>query len=154
MENPLVETAKIELNKIGIYDVMLVKESYSSENFGNAEAVFQFRNIIFLFLRDRDQDFLDLGSVHNPNHYYLFDDVSVIMGWQNLDDIIKHNKEIDFDKPPSTPISLSKVLEYIKNDIDKLNRAFSDDEITVTNEKLKVVERKRAKAVFGYEISK
>ena len=139
MKNPLVETIEHELNQLGMTDAKLIHESYDPQSFGNAEAIFELGHVRLRFIRDRGQDFVDLGSSSTPGHYYLFDDVSVVMGWENLNNIINVDK----------PIGLSKALSFIQNDFDRLNKAFSPNEIRFTNAKLKSAEHQRTKAMFG-----
>lgn len=139
MKNPLVETVEHELNQLGISHAKLIHESYDPQSFGNAEAVFELGHVRLRFIRDRGQDFVDFGSSSTPGHYYLFDDVSVMMGWESLNDIINVDE----------PIGLSKALSFIQNDFDRLNKAFSANEIMSTDAKLKSAERQRTKAMFG-----
>jgi hypothetical protein len=139
MKNPLVEAVELVLGQLGISHAKLIHESYDQQNFGNAEAVFEIGHLRLRFIRDRGQDFVDLGSSTSPGHYYLFDDVSVMMRWESLNDIVGVDE----------PISLNKALGYIQNDLDKLDKAFSAEEIISTNAKLKSAERQRTKAMFS-----
>ncbi len=139
MLNPFVEEIKQELAKIGINNAILIDESYYPQSFGNAEAIFEVGGLILRFTRDKGQNFVDLASSHSPTHYYLFTDVSVAMGWEILNDVINMDE----------PISLNKALTYFKNNFNDLYRAFSDKEIMQTNAKIKDVENKFTKAMFG-----
>ena len=109
------------------------------KNFGNAAAVFEIGNLRLRFIRDRGQDFVDLGSSISPGQYYLFDDVSLMMGWENLKEIVGADK----------PISVTRALRYVQNDLNKLDKAFSAEEIMSTNAKLKSAERERVNAMCG-----
>lgn len=135
VRNPLVETTEHEMEHFGIGQTKLIHESYDPKNFGNAEAVFEIGNLRLRFIRDRGQDFVDLGSSIRPGQYYLFDDVSLMMGWENLKEIVGADK----------PISLTKALRYIQNDLSKLDKAFSAEEIMSTNAKLRSAERERGR---------
>lgn len=139
MNNPLVEAIESELNNLGINNAKIIYDSYDPDSFGNAEAIYELDNIRFYFVRDRGQDILSLSSKISPDNYYLFSDVSAMMGWESLDEIINVIE----------PISLNKALGYIKADLSQLNHLFSNNEIMTTNSKLKLAEQKRTKAMFG-----
>lgn len=138
MKNPLVETVEHEMNQLGMTNAKLVRESYNAQSFGNAEAVYELRHLRFYFVRDRGQDILSLSSQTSPENYHPFCDVSLMMGWESLNEIINVVE----------PISLNKALGYIKNGLDQLDKAFSANEIMSTSFKIKAAERQRTKAMF------
>lgn len=148
MQNPLAETVEQELNQLGIHNAELVQESYHPQNFGNAEVVYKLGNLQLHFLRDRGDDSVSIGSSGNPRHFYNLEDVAVWMGWIRLDEVLKYDTPINFDKPPPGPIfSLPQILSLIVKDLEQLDKAFSASELMSTRAKLMDTERKRVSAV-------
>lgn len=148
MRNPLVEVVERELNQLGMRNAKLVHESYSPQNFGNAEAIYKVGNVQLRFLRDRGDDTVSVGSSSSPRHFYNFEDVAVWMGWISLDDLLKYDAPINFDEPPPGPIfSLPKALGLIAKDLQQLDKAFSSSEFMSTHAKLRDTERMRVSAI-------
>ena len=147
MRNPLVKLVECELSRLGISNAKLAYETYNPQSFGNAEAIYKLGNVQLRFLRDRDDDMVDIGSAIRPQHFYNSDDVAVWMGWISLDDLLKYDAPINFDEPPPGPIfSLPKMISLIVRDWQKLDNAFSSGEFMSTNAKLKEIERRRIKS--------
>ena len=139
MKNPLVETIENEMNLLGIASAKLVRETYSPKSFGNAEVIYDLGNVRLYFVRDRGQDILSLSSKTSSENYYPFCDVSLMMGWESVEQIVN----------VAEPISLQKALGYIKTDLSRLDNMFSASEIVPTNSKLRSVEQQRIKLMFG-----
>ena len=139
MKNPLVKTVENEMNQLGIGNAKLIRESYNPKSFGNADAVYDLGNIRFYFVRDRGQDLLNLSSRTSPGNSYPFCDVSLMMGWESIEQIVNVIE----------PVSLQKALAYIKTDWSRLDNMFSASEIMSTNTKIRQAEKKIIKAMFG-----
>lgn len=137
--NPLIEKIEQEMHEIGIDDAKVIQESYDSQSFGNAEAIYDWGHLRLSFVRDRGQDILSLSSQRSPNNYYPFCDVSVMMGWEVLSEIINVIE----------PINLKKALSYIKKDFSELESSFSVNEISSTQSKLIKIAQKRVEVMFG-----
>ncbi|HUG67730.1 MAG TPA: hypothetical protein VMM76_08255 [Pirellulaceae bacterium] len=148
MTNPLVETVQEELGRVGIRGAILIEERYDPESFGNAEAVYEIGGLRFRFVRDRGQDGVDI-IVPGSSDSFVFEDLSVAMGWQELNDIVNTDAEIDFGKPPSGPIPLRVVLEYMRHGMSDLQAAFSSPNTSSTLKKLRDAQAKRTKTMFG-----
>lgn len=82
---------------------------------------------------------MNLSSQTSPENYYPFCDISLMMGWESLDEIINVVE----------PISLNKALGYIQNNLRQLDKAFSSNEIMSTRVNIKAAEKRRTKAMFG-----
>jgi len=82
----LCERAEEALSDAGFEPATLEREMYDEEEFGNAEAVFTLGSLRSRFLRDRAQDFLELGSTAEPRRFFLVDDVEVAMGWKKVEE--------------------------------------------------------------------
>lgn len=144
MDNPLVKDVVNELNKHGINSAKLIYESYSPQNFGNAEVIYRVGNLLLRFLRDRDDDTVSIGGKTSPKNFYGFDDVALWMGWITLNDLLKYDQAINFDDPPPGPIfSISEAVQLIAKDIKKLDMSFAQDKLILTNAQLLDTERKR-----------
>lgn len=149
MGNPLVEEVERELKRLGVGNATLVHESYNHQNFGNAEAVYEFANLKLRFVRDRGDDMISLGSsITISSQLFYIDDVAVWMRWLSLDDLLQfYRAPIDFSKPPRGPLfTLAKALDLIARDLTQLDKAFSPGELMSTHAKLKDTERMRVSA--------
>jgi len=154
MKNPLVEKVEDELKRLGFHDAKLVRESYSETSFGDAQAIYQVGNLYLNFIRDRGNDMVDFISAKSTTQKdtYNFDDISILMGWESLEEMAKKYKytNIDFSKPPPRPcFSLGETLHLIKQHHEELQRMFSPREVDTTLKKLQEISRKRSKALFG-----
>lgn len=140
----MAEVVERELNELGVNNAKLVHESYSPQNFGNAEAVYKLGNLHLRFTRDRGDDTVSIGSSSRPQHFYNIEDVAVWIGWIVLDDLLKYDKPINFDEAPPGPLfGPPKALRLIAGDLNKLDKAFSASELMSTHAKLKDIERRR-----------
>ena len=148
MKNPLVETVENELELAGIKGAKLIEECYDPKSFGNGEAIYEIRGIRFRFIRDRGQDGVDI-IMPKTTESFIFEDLSLAMGWQQLSEVLESSDEVDFDKPPSGPIALRVVLEYIGNGLSELEDAFSKENIASTLVNLQNAQAMRTKAMFG-----
>ena len=148
MTNPLVETVEAELARRGITGTTLIRESYDPQNFGNAEAIYEMGGLYLRFVRDRGYDGVDI-AIPGSTEFFLFEDVSLAMGWQKLNEIVDLDGEIDFDAPPRGPVALSTVLGFIRDRMGDLQKAFSTENIASTLGKLKDAQAVRTKAMFG-----
>ena len=149
MNNPLVQKVDQELNQLGFQDATLIRESYHEQHFGNALAVYKLGNLYLNFVRERGDDTVDLLNPSNTDELYIFDDMSLVMGWETLDEMVAEVNARDFSQPPSGPIPLSEALGLIKKHFGQLQLMFSPSEVDATLAKLKDASRKRCKAFFG-----
>lgn len=150
MKNPLVALVEKELSRLGGSEIKLVGDSYSPDSFGDAEAVYELRNVRLRIIRNRSEDTVSVGSSRRPGQLFSLEDVAVWMGWISLDDILKQDGPIDFSRPPPGPIfALPAALELIVKDMKKLDKAFSLGELFSTYSKLQSIEGKRVAATFG-----
>jgi hypothetical protein len=84
----LPEKAERELSDAGFGPATLERDTCDEDQFGNAEAVFNIGSLRFRFLRDRGQEFLELGSSAEPGRFFLVDDVEVAMGWKTVEEAL------------------------------------------------------------------
>jgi len=139
MMNPLLQDANQELEKVDIEDFKVLRESYNPESFGNAEVIYKVENLFIKIVRDRGQDIISLSSKVRPEEFYPFCDVSIVMGWQSMKEVVTA-----FDPP-----GLASAIGQIGSAIAELSSAFSTQNFMDTKSKLLDAERCRVKAIFG-----
>jgi hypothetical protein len=111
----LPERAERELSDAGFGPATLEREMRDEDQFGNAEAVFSIGSLRFRFLRDRGQEFLELGSLAEPGRFFLVDDVEVAMGWKAVEQVLTKQ----------CPDDLRDVLARVGAKRKELEHAFS-----------------------------
>jgi hypothetical protein len=156
MKNPLVERVEKEFGRLGFHGAELIRESYLAESFGNAEAVYKIGDLYIYFICDRGNDMVDWISdkLSSKKDTYNFDDISILMGWESLEEMVKKYKytNVDYSKLPPGPVfSLSDELQLVKEHYDELQRMFSPSELEDTLKQLKETCRKRCRALFDWE---
>lgn len=108
------------------------------KSFGNAQSIWRIDNICLRFLKDRGQFFLDLSSVYDESNYFVFDDVALLLGWQDIDQIMNVTE----------PLKISYALSLIKSDLIKLNKIFSKNQLELTFKKLSEISEIKCKESF------
>ncbi|MEJ2249122.1 MAG: hypothetical protein P8Y97_05605 [Candidatus Lokiarchaeota archaeon] len=105
--------------------------SMSSESFGNAFLILEHENLRLRFIKDRDQLFLDFQSTtkNRKNEWFSIDIVK-----QLITDKIEPSSEMDSEK-----------AEFLRTNLDEIQRLFSPTNIENTFKKLKELERERMK---------
>lgn len=137
--NPLVREATARMQESGIVDAEILRERYDPQHFGNAEAIFQIGVLVVRFVRDRGQDFVDLGSIRTPGKFYQFDDVDVAMGWQAPHDVVDKRR----------PEPLSSIMERLVRHRAELEHAFSAEHENLMRSQIEKAASARAKVLFG-----
>jgi hypothetical protein len=149
MNNPLVQKIESEFDHVGIQGAQLLRERYDEQSFGNALAVYKLGNLYLNFIRDRGDDTIDFLNPADQGNLYTFSDMSLVMGWTTLEELIEEYGTTNFEEPPPGPIPLSDALGLMKKDFEELQRMFSPLEVGATLAALKDASRKRCKAMFG-----
>ena len=109
-------------------------DSGSSESFGNAFLILERGDLRLQFLKDRDQIFLDFQPSSKKGN----------LNWYSID-IVK--QMITSEIEPSAEL-ISRNLEFLKTNLDKIEQLFSKTNVDNTIKKLKQLERERAKRLF------
>ena len=148
MKNPLTETVETELRNAGIDGAILIEESYAPESFGNGEAVYGIGRLRLHFVRDRGHDGVNI-IVPGSTETFMFEDVSIAMGWQVLDEVVRQADLLDSDAPPLGPLPMRTVLQYIRDHISDLHEALEPDNVASTLGRLTDARSQRTKAMFG-----
>jgi hypothetical protein len=116
----------LRLGEAGINGAVLVRERTESKDFGNAEVVFQVGSLLLRFVRERGEDFLDLGSTARPEQFHQFDNVAIALGWATIDEVLAKRE----------PESLSRVLARVRKYLGELQEALSGERERFTRAKI------------------
>src|SRR5262249_18953137 len=125
-----------QLRKIGISEPELVRASPQTENFGDGEVVFRVGKLLMCFVRDRGQEFLDLGASVAPDKFYQFGDVEIAMGWKSMDQVL--------EKPD--PERLDQILGEVSRHLKELDDAFSEERERFTRARVERAAQERGQA--------
>lgn len=109
-------------------------DSGSSESFGNAFLVLEHDDLRLQFVKDRGQIFLDFQpkSKKNKSNWFSIDIVKQLITGK-----IEPSAEMDSEK-----------AEFLKTNLDKIEKLFSTANMENTIKKLRQLERERAKRLF------
>jgi len=135
----LQDSVLVRLTEAGIMAPELVHASYRSESFGDAEAVFRVGRLLLRFVRDRDQEFMDIGASTRPEQFHQFDDLEIAMGWKTIDDVLAKRE----------PEDLSQVLARVSQHLKQLDEAFSGERERFTRARVERAARDRGEAFMN-----
>jgi hypothetical protein len=124
------------LDEAGLNGAELVSSQPDSASFGDTSAVFRLKDLLLRIVRDRGEEFLDLGSASDPGNLFQYDDVEIAMGWHSVDDVL--------DK--QTPEAIGDVLARMAARLGELCRAFSPERLPATIARVRDAEARRGKA--------
>ena len=139
MNNKFLISIKESLLKAGLSSASEISNSSQPSGFGDTDSIWELGNLRIKFIKDRGQVFVDLGSKFNESHYFIFDDVSLLLKWQELDEIINAD----------APLDLATSLSLIKKDLNKLDTLFSKNELQKTTNEIDLIAKKKARIRFG-----
>jgi hypothetical protein len=117
----------------------IVRASPESRFYGDGEVVASLDTVLLRLVRDRGEEFLDLGHVSRPDRFHQFGDVELAMGWRSLDDILAMRG----------PEPIHVVLERLRSKLPELREAFEADRAPITEKRIEEAERRRGDAVMG-----
>ena len=132
----LAKSMILRLEEAGISGAVLVRERTESKDFGNAEAVFQVGSLVLRFIRERGEDFLDIGATARPEQFYQFDDLRIAMGWTSIDEVLAKRE----------PENLAQVLARARKHLGELHEALSGERERLTRAKIERAARDRGDA--------
>lgn len=117
------------------YEFRFVDSMVSSSFGGDAYVVLQSSDVRIRFVKDRGQFFLDLQSVGDPrkDKWYSFDLIRQLL--------IGGNEQRPFMEAANA--------EFLKSNIDEILDAFSSTSMPSTANRLRQLEKARAKRLFG-----
>jgi hypothetical protein len=127
------------LREAGIEAAELVRASPDSASFGDTEAVFRVARLLLRFVRERGQEFMDLGATASPEQYHRFDDLEIAMGWKTIDQVLAKRE----------PENLSEVLARVSRHLKELDEAFSPERERFTRARVERAARDRGHAFMS-----
>jgi len=130
------ESVSNRLKAVGLTDIQFLAANSSNLEFGNAEAVFGVGPIVVRVVRDRGQEFVEIGSSNAPNQFHQFDDVQIAMGWKTIDDVLAKTE----------PEDLTTVFLRLYANLPALTAAFSDNREEFTRARIERASRARGRA--------
>jgi hypothetical protein len=113
-EGNLKSVAERLLAGVGLPHHDLIHEALPLEHFGDGEVVFRIGPLCLRFVRERGEDFVDVGPASTPGEYHRFGDVELAMGWKTVDQAWTR----------SEPEPLSAILERLRNRYEELAEAY------------------------------
>lgn len=130
------ESAISRLRSVGISDAEIVARDSVGSDSKNAEVIIRSGLILLRFIRDRGQEFLDLGSVAAPNSLFQFCDVEIAMGWKTIDEVLAMRE------PDRIDVVLAKLALHFM----ELSDAFCRDRERLTRARVERAARDRGEA--------
>jgi hypothetical protein len=89
IEYGLLSTWSTALASAGIVGVDVVSDvTENAHDTGSGDASFRWGNLMVRLVRDRGQDFVDVGSAAAPENYFSLDDVGVAEGWRSITSVL------------------------------------------------------------------
>jgi hypothetical protein len=102
----------------------------------DGHVVFHVESLLLRVTRDRGQVFLDLGSVHSPEHFHQFDDVEIAMGWRSVGSVLAKTE----------PEALEAILARLREHWDELQAQMSASQERFTRGRIERAARERGDA--------
>lgn len=135
-ENSLVQMALGTLKAAGIEGVELLRDRYDPEHFGDAEVILRFESLLLRFIRDRGEEFFQLGSTSAPDRFHQWDDVEIAFGWRSTADVLAK----------TAPEPLTEVLARFSGRLGELQAAMSVDQERFTRARIERAAEMRGRA--------
>ena len=120
----------------GLTGATLVSAEPESGAFGDAMATFRVEGLLMRVVRDRGEEFLDLGCSDVPGTFFQYDDVEVALGGRSVEDVLARQ----------TPEPIDAVLERVGRRLPELQAALSPGNVGRTLELVRAAEEARGQA--------
>lgn len=120
----------------GLTDAAVVSVGPESGAFGNTMAIFRVQQLLIRVVRDRGEDFLDIGCVELPGAFFQYDDVEIALGWRSVEDVLAKQ----------APEPLPTLLERVVRKLPELKTAFAPEHVGSTQDLLRAAEKARGEA--------
>lgn len=112
-------------------------EEVARDSAGNEAVVGELGPILVRFVRDRGQDWLELGpSNAEPRRFYSFQDVQVALGWKSCEEVLAM-KEVE---------PLGQILQRITSGWLEITKVFSGEAGALGWKRVEKVARERGEA--------
>ena len=147
--NTLVKKTRRLLRKTGMASAELVDELYDSRSFGNALATYRLGVFVMKFVRDRDDETVDIGSVEEPDRLYGFLHLAVFRGWIDIEEALKiYDIGADQDEWSKPLFELDEALDLIGRDLENLQELFSGSRLETTLGSLADIDKRFSDAIW------
>ena len=130
----LVQRVERMLRAKGIRSARLLSEDNSELG---EMAIFEADNLLLRFVRDRAQEFLDVGMRTHPTEFHQFDDVAVALGWTSVDNVLGKQE----------PESLDSLLDQLACHFDRVQRELTGTLSELTRARIQRATCARARAL-------
>jgi hypothetical protein len=111
------ELASKKLIASGLPQAELLSSKSDFFNFQDSEAKFLLGPIVIKLIKDRGEEFLELGFRSNPSNTFQFCDIEIAMGWSTIAEVLEKDK----------PENIETVLARLSIHYKKLSSLFSDE---------------------------
>lgn len=128
-----------KLLQAGFLEALEIDRDVDPSCFGNEVTIWKVGDLLLKFIKDRDQIFVDIGGISDKSHFYIYDDIAIMMEWQKLDEILRATE----------PLDLLSALTFIKRDIIKLEKLLSKERLKSTQKRLDEISEIKTHARFG-----
>ena len=132
----LSESVQRALEAAGLGGAQLVSLRQESPGFGDCAVTFGLGHLFLRVVRDRGELFVDLAAKDRPGQFLQYDDVEIAMGWRSIEEVLAKK----------APEALDRVLERIQARFSELDAAFSDDQVLLTEAKVRRAAQARGAA--------
>jgi hypothetical protein len=135
MYNEFTEETVAKLSNQGFERFEVLKEYIDPLSFGNGRTVVKYDNLILTFIREKGDIFLEIGGLSPDRESFYFDDIRVNRGWDSVDRTLNRD----------SPKSIDDILVELKNNIEEIQIAFSEEYILQTESSLRITRKNREK---------
>lgn len=125
------------LEQAGVTGAELISAEPESPAFGDTSATFRLGGLLLRFVRDRGEEFLDVGPAGDPGALFQYDDVEIAMGWRSVDEILEKR----------APEPIERVLQRVAMQAPQLQWAFSAERAADTIDRVRRAELSRGEAL-------
>ena len=99
-------------------------------------AIFALDSLLFRVVRDRSEEFLDVGTADRPDEFHQMDDVALALGWTTVEKILQRTE----------PEPLGTVLEFLRGRFDLLQRELTGAAAELTRARINRAQTTRTSA--------
>ena len=132
----LSDSVRSALELAGLGRAQWVSIGQEAPGFGDCAVTFRLGHLIFRVVRDRGELFVDLAAAGRPGPFLQYDDVEIAMGWRSVEEVLAKKG----------PEALDRVFGRIHARLSELDTAFSDEQVLLTEAKVRRAAQARGAA--------
>ena len=114
VEGNLKSAAQRLLAGVGLPHEDVIHEALPPEHFGDGEVVFRIGPLLVRFVRERGENFVDVGPSSTPGEFHRYGEVELAMGWKTAEQAWSR----------SEPEPLPAIMERLRNRYEQLAEAY------------------------------